>query len=93
MARGSTRPAQRRLPARLPMPHTYVRSAETGCCAHPGCGLPRSNAIRHLHDHAPDPRDSATCVRCGLPAYDMRHQDQQARQDVAMAAAGEYVAA
>jgi hypothetical protein len=93
MARGTTRPARAPLPRRLPMPHAYSRSAETGCCSHLGCGLPRGNVLRHLHDFTPDQRDSTRCARCGLPAGDVRHQDQAALPDVAMAAAGEYVAA
>jgi ribosomal protein L37E len=75
------------------MPHTFIRSAETGCCAHTGCGLPATNALRHLHDHTPNPRNHDVCARCGLPASDIRHQDQTALPDAAMAAAGEYVAA
>jgi hypothetical protein len=93
MARGTTRPTRAPHPRRLPTPHTFIRSTETGCCAHPGCGLPAGNAIRHLHDHAPDPLDGGTCVRCRLPAHDVRHQDQAVLPDPAMAAAGEYVAA
>jgi hypothetical protein len=87
MARGTT------LPARLPMPHAFTRSAETGCCSHPGCHLPRGNVLRHLHDHQPDPRNPGVCARCQLPAGDVRHQDPAELPDVARLAAGEYVAA
>jgi len=75
------------------MPHAFVRSQETGCCAHPGCPLPAGNVLRHLHDHVPSARNHDVCARCGLPTGDIRHQGQAVLPDAAMAAAGEYVAA
>jgi hypothetical protein len=93
MARVTTRPGTIRLPRRLPMPHTYQHCPETDRCAQAGCGLPRGNALRHLHDHTPDAHEPGRCARCGLPASDIRHQDPGMLPDVARLAAGDPVAA
>jgi hypothetical protein len=93
VSRGTRRPGRVRLPGPLPKPHRFTRNAETGCCSHPRCHLPASNALRHLHQYVPDPRDASVCARCDQPAGDARHQDPAELHDTARAAAGEYVAA
>lgn len=93
MARGTTRPARAPLPRRLPQPHAYLHNPETGRCASAGCGLPQANAIRHLHDHEPDPRNPGRCARCEQLTGDVRHHDPAELPDVARLAAGERVAA
>lgn len=93
MARGTTRPARAPLPRRLPTPHAYMHDPDTRRCSSAGCGLPRTNWLRHRHDHDPDHRDPERCARCGLLAGDARHHDPADLPDVAKLAAGERIAA
>jgi len=92
MSNASTRPGTIRLP-RHAAPHRYDGDRETGRCARPGCGLPETNTLRHLHDWELDIRHPGQCGRCRKPQADARHQDPAELPDVARLAAGDRVAA